>query len=78
MIKGGQTDVLGLKKAFLKDFLVVLGDLDVAELAMSAVVDGHLLFDFDELLEVMVKRVSWCVGVDLHLIIITNHPHLFI
>lgn len=74
-VNGGQTDILQFDEPFLDQSLVMLCDLDCAKIGSATMIAGHFTVVVQQLLELVVERVSR--GVRCHLHIQQNIIHNF-
>ena len=79
VVEGGQADVLGLDDAILQDLLVVLCDLDGAQVGRALVIARDVAVVVQQFLQLVVKGVGGLVGMHLHITTKlyqpVSHPH---
>ena len=78
-VYGGQTDILQLDQAFLDQSLVVLCDLDGAQVGRAPVVAGDVAVVVQQLLQLVVEWIGRRISRHLHYnkILFTTHPQLY-
>lgn len=74
-VDGGQTDILQFNESFLDQSLVVLCDLNGAQVCGAAVVARHVAVVVQQLLEVVIERVSRRISCHLHYNKILSQHH---
>ena len=66
VVECGKAGVLKLDEPVLHDLLVVLGDLDCAQVCCSPVITRHVSVVVQKFFQIVVKGVCGGVGMDLH------------